>query len=153
MTRSCRLCGEPVEYFFICKPCRIKTSKLTFIKDIYKHYRYGKIGLYRCECGTEFPVSNLHYHNGYVRSCGCIKNQDKKNLLQIDEIPKEFIHLVKLNTSSESLGNQHHRQWGSIVQCLLCDYKRWLRNERIRLNIKRSGIPYICQPCGGCRRG
>jgi len=153
MTHPCGICGEPVNNEnFRCKQCRIKRNKLIFIKYLYSS-NIGKIGLYKCSCGKETKVAISMVNNGYILSCGCIKNENKRHLLSPEEIPDEFKHLIKLNTSCQKIGKTHHRQWGSIVKCLLCGKNKWLRNDRVRINIKRKGFPYNCKSCGVSKDG
>ncbi len=148
MTHLCRLCGES-QSLYTCKSCRIKTTKLTFVCEVDSHPVKGIRSLYSCKCGGKVVIYNGQFNSGNVRSCGCLLNQDKKQLLLQEEIPDNVRQYIQINTSSESLGNAHHRQWGSQVICPSCKTSRWQRNERIRVSIKKCGYPWVCQKCGG----
>lgn len=128
----------------------IKYSKLTIIQEDGR-CNGNRLYLCLCECGLTCKRTMQQLKNNRLHSCGCSKNYDKKKLLDIECIPEKYRQYITINSRSMSLGNNHHRQWGSDVICYKCGYKKWLRNERVLHNIQRSGCPYICQSCGGLR--
>ena len=147
----------PDGYHNICKKCNKEEKKkpkeniLTYVRDI-EEGRYidgGKFALFRCACGMERIYPKYQVKINSIRSCGCLKNRDKRKPFSVERIPDEVRHLIKPDIGSFSLGNQHHRQWCSEVTCILCGFVKIQRNERVLYSLLHYGVPFVCQRCGG----
>jgi hypothetical protein len=54
-------------------------GRLTFIKDTFRKSNDGhKIGVWRCDCGTEKELVSSHVRNGYTQSCGCLMEETRR---------------------------------------------------------------------------
>ena len=54
----------------------VQGSRLTFVSETEERTADNhKIGLWRCDCGSEARVANSRVRGGYTKSCGCLARE------------------------------------------------------------------------------
>ena len=85
---------------------KIKGTRLTVVKFLYRDEAYRKVVLFKCDCGNYKKIRLHHVQRLEIKSCGCLQKEFKhtsEHMKKMRASPKRLPNLRKQKRENPSV--------------------------------------------------